>query len=203
MPPRLGDITDYKAKKKELVERSSSVVCPIARRDDDISKRKTNSGRKKKYTPTRMKNEINKYFDWCEQADEIPSIKGMMIFLKMYKDMFYTYLNYPEYSDIMEHARMIISNWAETDVYNTKGMAAGKIAYMKNIHSWSDKLETNNTTEVRTITVGEAKAKIEMLAPRLLELLGSPTVINQLAHKGVDIPKSPTVIDGIIESESE
>ena len=177
---RLLDVSDYKTKKALLRETNQSVTTPIPRIDDDIIKRKSHTGPKRKYTPTRMKNEINKYFGWCEEHDEIPSIKGLMIHCKMYKDSFYRYIKVPEYSDLLEHARLIIVNWAETDVYNTKGMAAGKIAYMKNVHSWADKLDTNNVTETRVVTVDEARARISMLAPKLLELLHSNTVVNQI-----------------------
>ena len=128
-----------------------------------------------------MKNAINKYFTWCEDEDEIPSIKGLMIHLGMYRDVFYKYLAYDGFSEIMEHAKMIIANWAEEDVYNTKGMAAGKIAYMKNVHTWSDKLETKNETNMtQTLTVGEAKSRIEMLAPKLLEMLKNSEVVKQI-----------------------
>ena len=179
---------EYKERKALLVEKNVSVVRPIARLDDDIVPRKTKRGAKKKYTPTRMKNAINKYFEWCEENDEIPSIKGMMIHLKLYKDSFYDYIKYEGFTEIMEQARLHISNWCETDVYNTKGMAAGKLAYMKNIHSWAEKIETNNYTEQRVVSVDEARSKLEMLAPKLLELLQNhASVVNQIAHQDAEV----------------
>ena len=183
---RLMDVGEYKLRKLQL-EGNKIVTRPLARLDDDVIPRKSKSaqGRKRKYTPTTLKNKINKYFEWVEQNDEVPSIKGLMIFCKMYKDAFYKYIKEPEFVDILEHAKMIIAEWAETDVYTTKGIAAGKIAYMKNIHSWSDKLETNNVTEQRIISIDEAKAKIEMLAPKLLELLKNQTVLNQIGTSQV------------------
>lgn len=155
----------------------------IGRLDVDIVKetKKSNAGRKKKYTPTKMKNAINKYFEVCEETDDIPSIKGLMIHLKMYKDVFYAYLDYPEFSSMMEQARMMIANWIETDIYKTKGIAAGKIAYAKNLHGWSDKIDTTSTVTKTVITVDQARAKIEMLAPKILELLKNSNIVNQLA----------------------
>jgi hypothetical protein len=176
-------LVDYKARKVELNRDNISVRRPIERLDPDVVKSK--SGRPRKLTPTKLRNNINGYFAWCEENDEIPSIKGLCIHCKMYKDMFYKYLNYPEYTDMLEHARMIISNWIETDIYNTKGMAVGKINYAKNVHGWSDKIESTNQTTVRTISVDEARAKIEMLAPKLLELMKNQNVLNQLAEKPV------------------
>jgi hypothetical protein len=160
------------------------VTRQIPRLDRNIIKdisTKSKGGRKKRYSPTKMKNGINNYFEQCEKTDEIPSIKGMMIFLKMYKDQYYTYLEYPEFTEMLEHARLIISNWIENDIYRTKGLAAGKIAYAKNLHSWSDKVEQTNTVTQRVINVDEARAKIEMLAPKLLELLKNTSLVNQLA----------------------
>lgn len=169
---------DYKEKKAELSS-NRVVKKPLPRLDRDlVSKR----GRKKKFTPTTMRNKINKYFKWCEDEDEIPSIKGLTIFLKIYKDQFYKYLKYPEFTDMLEHARLIISNWAEEDVYNTKGMAAGKIAYMKNVHAWSEKIESKSEINQTVLTVDAAKAKIEMLAPQLLELLESAKVVEQVGE---------------------
>ena len=174
-----GEGMEYKEKKDKLREENRVVTTPIPR----IGTSATKTGRKKRYSPVKMRNNINKYFGWCEENDEVPSIKGMMIHMDMYKDQFYKYLEYPEYRDMLEHARMIISNWAENDVYQTKGLCAGKIAYMKNIHSWSDKLETNNYTEQKVITVDEARSRIEALAPKLLEVLKGHMVVDQIAHK--------------------
>lgn len=167
----------------ELKARTKSnavVTQPILRLHDTVVPRKGKGGRKKKYTPTRMRNEINRYFKWCEEKDQIPSINGMMIFLKMYPDMFYKYLQYPEFTNIMETARLHIAEWFARDVYNTKGVAAGKIAYMKNIHGWQEKIETNSNVTQTVVSVDQARAKIEALAPKLLEVLKSNTVLQQL-----------------------
>lgn len=182
------------SEKARLAKKNSLVLRPIPRIDGDILPTKSKAGRKKKYTPTKIKNAINSYFKWCEEEDELPSIKGMMIHLKMYKDQFYQYLQYPEYTNIMEHARMIIANWVETDIYNTKGMAAGKIAYAKNLHGWSDKLETSNQTTQTVISVDQARAKIEALAPKLLELMKSNMLVNQLGTQ-TQIANQSHVVD--------
>ena len=182
MAQRIGDIEDYAARKAELAAKNQTVRKPIPKISNKVLKTNQRKGGKKRYTPTRLKNAINKYFEWCETEDEIPSIKGMMIHLDMYKDVFYKYLTYEGYSDIMEHARLIIGNWAEEDVYNTKGMAAGKLSYMKNVHSWADKIETKNENQntVVKLDVQTATKKIEMLAPRLLELLQNNEVVQQI-----------------------
>ena len=139
-----------------------------------------------------MKNGINKYLEQCEKDDSVPSIKGLMIHLKMYREAFYDYCKYPEFSDIMEHARLVIYHWCEEDIYKSKGLVAGKIAYMKNVHGWTEKLESNTVVEQRITTVDEARARIEMLAPKLLELLkGNQMITNQLVVEGEVEEKEP------------
>jgi hypothetical protein len=157
------------------LQKNFLVKTPIQRLDSKCGA-KTN-GRPRKYTPTRMRNGINKYFQWCEENDRVPSIKGMMLFLKMYKDQFYTYLDYPEFRNIMETARQVILEWCENDIYRTPGPAAGKIAYMKNVHDWSEKIDQTQTmTVTRVLSVEEAQAKIASLAPLLLEQMKGLTL---------------------------
>ena len=186
--------------RENLLRRNSIVRQPIHRMDSDIlpgsKKRKNQAGRKKKFTPTKMKNSINAYFDWCEKEDRVPSIKGLMIHLNMYRDQFYQYLSYPEFKDIMEHARLIISEWCENDVYRTKGQAAAKIAYMKNVHDWTEKVDSN-TTVTKVLSVEESRAKIEMLAPKLLEVLKNSTVLSQIIQR----EDTSEAVEAIIEKE--
>ena len=180
-----------KEERSKSLKQNEVVRQPIARLDGEVlpgKVKKSNAGRKKKFTPTKMKNSINSYFDWCEQEDRVPSIKGLMIHLNMFRDQFYQYLQYPEFKEIMERARLIMSEWCENDVYKTRGQAAGKIAYMKNVHDWSEKLESHETVTQTLITVDEARAKIEMLAPKLLDLLKNSTVLDQISNTKKEEP---------------
>lgn len=191
--------------KRHQLKSNELVRQPIARMDGSVlpGKKKSSVGRKKKYTPTKMKNAINGYFDWCEENDRIPSIKGLMIHLKMYRDQFYQYKDYPEFTDIMEHARLIIAEWCENDVYRTRGQAAGKIAYMKNIHDWAEKTESN-TTVTKIVSADEARAKIEMLAPKLLEILKNQNILSQLLPPEVIVEAQVEEIPslGIVEDNN-
>jgi hypothetical protein len=199
---RLKNLERLRLERKEALSNNKTVKKAIPRLDSGITKeiKKGLGGRKKRYTPTKMKNEINKYFEYCETEDCIPSIKGMMIHLKMYRDQFYTYCTYPEFRDMMEQARLHIANWIEEDIYTTPGMAAGKIKYAQNVLDWADKSETVNTTTQTVITVDQARAKIEMLAPKLLELLKSNTVVNQLTERPDD--KKDSVLEAELVKKS-
>lgn len=145
------------------------------------------TGRKRTFTPTRMRNEINKYLSWCEENMRVPSIKGLMIHLKMHKSQFYTYCEYPEFTDLMEQARLVISEWCENDVYHTHGAASGKIAYMKNIHGWTEKIEQETT---RILTVDEAKAKLEMLLPKIMEKIKQQSIEQKLPEPVLEVTDS-------------
>ena len=167
----------FATRKKLLSGQNAVVRRPIARIGDDVVRAKK---KKKKLSPRVMKNRINDYFEWCEDNDEVPSIKGMMIHLKLYRNAFYEYMQDPLYTDLLEHARLIVSHWAEMDVYNTKGMAAGKLKYMENLHGWSSKVETKS--EVKQISnPDDARKVIERLAPQLLEVLKNQHTVNQIA----------------------
>lgn len=190
--PKISTLKETDLSKNEVVKQ------PMGRIDNGMlpSYKKSNAGRKRKYTPTRMKNSINKYFDWCEKNDRVPSIKGLMIFLKMHRDLFYRYMAYPEYTAIMEHARLIIAEWCENDVYRTKGQAAGKIAYMKNVHDWTEKIDSNATV-AQVITPEQARAKIEMLAPKLLEMLKNANVLDQITQKEGVQQAQETILEAV------
>jgi hypothetical protein len=150
---------------------------------------KKNTGRKKTYSPLQMKNGCNSYYKWCEKNDRVPSIKGMMLHMKMFREQFYTYIADPRYTDILEQAKVIICEWIENDIYQTPGQAAGKLAYAKNLHGWAEKIDTtsvNETTVRSVLSVEDAKAKIASLAhlisPDLLEAVAGKYVLNQIAH---------------------
>lgn len=168
--------------------RANAVITqPIGR----VAKR----GRPKRFTPTKLRNRINDYFTHCEKEDNVPSIVGLTLYIKMSRDQFYQYLKYPDYAPIMEEARLIIGEWCANDVYKTRGQAAGKIAYMKNVHHWSEKVESTNTN-VQMPSEEELMAKIAAFAPELLELVKNAMITNQIAHQ----PEAEGVV---IEAEED
>ena len=180
----------------ELKKNNYLVKTPLAR-VENVSNRalKGNgrSGRPPKYTVTKLRNKVNDYFTWCEDNDRVPSIAGMMLHLKLSKELFYRSIrDNNQFVDVYEHARLVIQEWCENDVYRTPGAAAGKIAYMKNVHGWSEKIDSTNQNfnENRTVlSVQDATARIAALAPALLEALKG-NLLNQLA-----LPESAKVIN--------
>lgn len=154
-------------------------------------------GRKHIISPTKLKNGINKYFKKCEETERVPSVKGLMLHFKMPQTYFYRFLEYPELADIMSQAKLIIEEWCENDIYTTTGSVAGKLAYMKNVHNWTDKVETK--TEIKQeITIDEAKARIEMLAPKLLEILAKAGALP--TNMGLEAPNK--AIEAIYEENT-
>ena len=167
-------------RRRELRERGNSVVrVPIGRLDKEIGK--VHKGKSKRYTVKKMLNAINRYFEQCETRDVIPTIKGLTMFLKLSPGMFYTYKEYPEFSDLMEAAWIMISDWIERDIYNTPGQASGKIKFAMNVLGWADKLETTNETKPKTVmNTASAAILIQELAPDLLELLDSARAVDSM-----------------------
>jgi hypothetical protein len=148
------------------------------------------SGRPKKYTPTKIRNAINSYFTDCERRDKIPSLKSMMLYLKMTQTTMYNYMCDPNFEQIFQQARIIISEWIESDIYSSKGQVGGKLAYAQNLHNWTNRTEVE--TSNKEMTVEEAKAKIESLAPALLEMLkSSPELLKQL------LPPEPQKVEEV------
>lgn len=174
-------------KKNELVRR------PLGRLGKNFGRSK--HGAEKQFTVARMRNGINKYFKRCEDRDEVPSLKGMMLYLDMHPSAFYKYLAYPDFTDLMETARLMILHWIELDVYATNGRPDAKIAYMKNVHGWTDKIETKNETlNVNAniaMTPEQAREKIARLAPMLLEMLDNQRVVDQVAPKVIEVEEAP------------
>ena len=176
----------YNERKARLSE-NLVVKRPITRLDSDVLPQSTKRNKVHKMTPKKMLGGINSYFKHCEEHDEVPSISGMMIHMKLYRFAFQHYIKDARYTEMLEQARLIIKTWVETDIYNTKGLAAGKIKYAENVHGWSSKIESTNTQIQVDLTPDQARARIEALAPKLLEVLKNNTVLNQLVKQ--DEPK--------------
>lgn len=172
---------------KPDLDKNRFIKTPIARIE---APRK--GGRTPKFTPTKLRNNINKYFEWCETNDRIPSLTGLAIHLKVTRECMYSWLRSEKFSELIEQARLRIQNWCEEDVYKTHGtMVPGKALYMKNVHNWSEKQTTDITQETtvkKVLTVEEAKQKLTSIAPLLLEQLKGQ-LLSQLA-----LPKGDAVI---------
>jgi hypothetical protein len=188
--PKTDGAFEIRTEEKTAALKKNYVMkTPLAR----IITPRQKGGRSKTKTPRQVLNGINSYFGWCEDNDRVPSIKGMMLHMKLMRDSFYRYIEDEKYRDIMEQAKLVITEWVENDIYATPGQAAGKIAYAKNIHGWADKIDSTSINENRNttiLTVEAAKAKIASLAhlinPELLETLAGRYVQAQLGHDSED-----------------
>jgi hypothetical protein len=145
--------------------------------------RNLGGGRKKKYTPAKMKNKIIEYFAKMKAMSRPPTKSGLMVHLKMHRDQFYQYATYPEFKDIMEQTATMIENWYEEALILNKYNASGIQFALKNRFGWTDsttlKLEQNNSED-------NLVRKIESLAP---ELAGFFKAMSDKMSAEVDIPK--------------
>lgn len=135
-----------------------------------------NVGRPKKFTPTKFRNRINDYFATCEKQQCYPNIKGMMLHLGMAKEQFYNYDKYPEMQPIVEWARTVMENWSMNDLWKTQTSNTNKQLVAKVNHGWS---EDKQVTHIH-MDKGQALAKLEALAPLLLEVLKNQGLLEKL-----------------------
>lgn len=135
-------------------------------------------GRPKRFTPTKLRNRINDYFAWCEKKQTYPNIKGMMLHLGMSRDQWYQYEKYPEMRPILEWARDAMEAWSMNDLWNTGSSNTNKQLVAKVNHGWA---EEKTITHI-SMDKGQAMARLEALAPMLLEALKSQLVLNQLTQ---------------------
>lgn len=126
-------------------------------------------GRRKKYTPITLKNRIIDYFSMMMALDRPPTKSGLMVHLKMCRDQYYQYEQYPEFANIMDQTSLIIENWAEERLVMGKYNPTGLVFMMKNRFGWKD----TQTVETRNITpIEQLEARIAALAPNLISYLG-------------------------------
>jgi hypothetical protein len=135
-----------------------------------------NIGRPKRYTPTKFRNRINDYFATCEKKQCYPNIKGMMLHLGMSKDQFYQYDKYPEMKPIVEWARTVMEDWSMNDLWHTATSNTNKQLVAKVNHGWAEEKQITHIN----MDKGTALAKLEALAPLLLEMLKSQMNLEQL-----------------------
>lgn len=124
----------------------------------------TQAGRRRKYTPLTMKNKIIDYFATIQAKNRPPTISGLMTHLKMHRDQFYTYANYPEFKDIMEQTRNMMENWYEESLVLGKYNGSGIQFALKNRFGWTD---TQTIRHEEVVDEKQLIAKIESLAPEL------------------------------------
>lgn len=130
-------------------------------------------GRRRKYTPTTMKNKIIDYFATIQAKNRPPTISGLMTHLKMHRDQFYAYSGYPEFKDIMEQTRNLMENWYEESLVLGKYNGSGVQFALKNRFGWTDTqtVDVKQHTDERMLI-----AKIESLAPELAAIFAQRPV---------------------------
>lgn len=136
------------------------------------------AGRPKRFTPTKLRNRINDYFAWCEKKQAYPNVKGCMLHLGMARDQWYQYEKYPEMKPILDWARDAMEAWSMNDLWKTQSSNTNKQLVAKVSHGWT---EEKQVTHVH-MDKEQALARLEALAPMLLEALKSQLVLEQITQ---------------------
>ena len=156
---------EYKKKEAEFLESTAKERFAIR----DSFKGLNPAGRKKKYTPITLKNKIIDYFAMIKAMDKPPTVSGLMIHLKMHRDQFYCYADYPEFRPIMEQTKLLIENWAEEKIVLSKYNPSGLIFVLKNRFGWKD---LTSVEQMAITPEDQLIARITALAPGLLGYTG-------------------------------
>ncbi len=151
-------------------------------------------GRKKKYTPAKMKNKIIEYFARMKALNRPPTKSGLMVHLKMHRDQFYQYATYPEFKDIMEQTATMIENWYEEALILNKYSASGIQFALKNRFGWTD---TTTVKHEQLNSEDNLVRKIESLAP---ELAGFFKAMGDRANLEIEPPKQ-IVMEAVFTDE--
>ena len=121
-------------------------------------------GRKRKYTPLRMKNRIIDYLAHIQATSRPPTISGLMAHLKMHRDQWYAYCGYPEFKDILEQTKNVMENWYEESLVLGRYNGTGIQFALKNRFGWTDtQIVKNETINGEDMLI----RKIEALAPEI------------------------------------
>ena len=187
------EVAKVKRIKTTKEERNLSLVDGAIAPPETIKRVPRGVGRPKRFTPTKLRNRINDYFAWCEKMMAYPNIKGLMLHLGMHRDQWYTYEKYPEMRPILEWARDAMEAWSMNDLWKTQTSNTNKQLVAKVNHGWQ---EERVITHVN-MSKDQAIAKLESLAPMLLELMKNQFLTNQIAQ-----PKQlETITDVEVEND--
>lgn len=89
---------------------------------------------------------VDSYIDMCKQANEPILLTGMILSLGLTsKEGFYQYQEYPEFTDSVKRARLLVEMEYEKRL-NGGNNAAAPIFALKNF-GWSDKLQIDTNAD--------------------------------------------------------
>lgn len=151
----------------------------------------TPAGRKRKYTPLKIKNKIIDYFATIQAKNRPPTVSGLMTHLKMHRDQFYAYERYPEFKEIMEQTRNMMENWYEESLVLGRYNGSGIQFALKNRFGWTD---TQTVKVEQEVDERQLIARIESLAPELIAVL-TANAVKQLEAPPVDAIYTTEVLD--------
>ena len=117
-------------------------------------------------TPDEFDERVDTYIQWCRTKEEPVLLTGLILALGLSsKQSFYRYEDYPEFSDSVKRAKLLVEMEYEKRL-NTFNSATGPIFALKNF-GWSDKQELDVTTGGDKMT--QAPTIIQLVAPNVTD----------------------------------
>lgn len=105
---------------------------------------KNKGGRPKKFSAVEvMQNKIIDYFPYCKEAEEIPDVEGLCVYLDICRDTLIEYQKQREFSDTIKKAKVKIFALKKQLAMKGKMNPAVFIFDAKNNHDYVEKVESN------------------------------------------------------------
>lgn len=140
---------------------------------------------------------IDGYFQGCLNEDgefkQHLTMTGLALALGVTRRTLLNYENLPEYTTVVERARLVVEHYAELKLLDG-GNAAGAIFALKNF-GWSDRVDTNITsTATSNITIHFVKSKEDL--KKISAKISSGVTSDALDKSAYDRPEDRMLIDG-------
>ena len=125
-------------------------------------------------SPDEFDSLVDSYFSLCRANEEPILLTGMILALGLCsKESFYHYETYPEFSDSVKRARMLVESEYEKRL-NQNSSAAGPIFALKNF-GWADKVESVISGKAGEPVEHVHKHKHDMTDEELIDAINSRT----------------------------
>lgn len=103
-------------------------------------------GRPLKFTdPEKFAEQVDAYFDYCDENDKPYTMSGLGVYLDTSADTLIDYSKKDDFSETIKKAKERIYSYAEESLYRTS-QVAGVIFNLKNNWGWKDKYEQDHTS---------------------------------------------------------
>jgi hypothetical protein len=112
------------------------------------------TGRPPKFeTPEDLENQIELFFDYCEEVDEVPDVEGLAVYLDTTRKTLWEYEKKDEFSNTIKRCKDKIFHKKKQLAFKGKINPTVFIFDAKNNHEYTDKQELDHTSQGEKINI--------------------------------------------------